>query len=99
MHSDLFKKAFKWLNAPDPEANYNAALALREPEAGSRLINSATYSDWKNGSTRHLWLHGKAGCVKSVISATIVEDIRKHCQGRADLGCAMFYFAFDDASK
>ena len=99
LQSDLFEKAIRWLNAPDPETNYHSALARREPGTGAWLVDSTIYSQWKSGLFRHLWLYGKAGCGKSVILATIIEDIRNYCRDHADTKCAMFYFAFDEFSK
>ena len=62
-------------------------------------MESQNYLRWRAGAIRHLWLHGKAGCGKSVISASIVEDVRSHCEKNADIGCAIFYFAFSDSNK
>ena len=97
--SKELEEAVQWLAASDPETNYQSALQLRESGTGSWLVESTEYVQWKTGLTKHLWLHGKAGCGKSVIAATIIEDVRSYCQSRTDIGCAMFYFTFSDTKK
>ena len=62
-------------------------------------MNSRTYLGWKRGSIKHLWLFGKAGCGKTVMSATIIHDIRMHCQGSTGSACGMFYFDLSDERK
>ena len=89
----------RWLAAPDAETNFRSARDQREPGTGQWLVDSETYLQWKTGIIRHLWFHGKAGCGKSVISASIVEDVRRFSPDSAGTGCAIFYFAFSDSSK
>lgn len=44
-------------------------------------------------------MHGKAGCGKTILCSTAIEDIRKQCDQRADTGYAVFYFSFSDNHK
>ena len=89
----------RWLAAPNPETNFQSGKDQREPGTGQWLVESETYLRWKSSVTRHLWLHGKAGSGKSIMSASIIEDVLSHCENNAEIGCAFFYFTFSDSSK
>jgi len=54
---------------------------------------------WKSGFVRSLWVHGKAGCGKTILCSTAVEDMRTHCQHLPLTGHAIFYFSFSDNDK
>ena len=47
----------------------------------------------------HLWLYGPAGCGKTILASTIIEDIRKHHNKIPGTICCMFYFTFSDERK
>lgn len=89
----------KWLEAPDPNSNYDAALKKREPNTGSWFIDSSEFKDWKDEPDSFLWLHGKAGCGKSVLATTIIEHILKQCSNVSESSIAYFYFDFTDKAK
>ena len=97
--SSELRMALEWIAAPNPETNFLDAQRRKDTETGTWIADSALYIQWKTGlSKRHLWLHGKAGCGKSVLTATAIPDIRQYCttEGAA---FAMFYFTFSDAKK
>lgn len=97
--AERFKKIEEWLSPPDPWTNHHSARQLHEPCSGSWLLQSDLYQHWKNSSTRHLWMHGKAGCGKTVLCSTAVEDVKAYCEGQPDIGYAVFYFSFSDDRK
>ena len=45
-----------------------------------------------------MWLHGKPGCGKTVLSSTIIAEVHKTCL-LEDVAVAYFYFDFNDAEK
>ena len=94
-----FGKIVDWLSPPNPWTNHKSARRLHEPETGSWLLQSDQYKRWKYGHTRHLWLYGKAGCGKTILTSTVIEDIRKHCDKEENAGLAVFYFSFSDNGK
>jgi hypothetical protein len=63
------------------------------------LLESEKYKTWKASSAAHLWLHGKAGCGKSVLCSTIIEDLKLHCRSDMDSVLAFFYFSFSDLNN
>lgn len=97
--TDEFRKIAAWLSPPDPGSNHELACQLREPGTGTWLLESEQYQKWKTFSSRHLWLHGKAGCGKTVLCSTAIEDIKAYCNNQLNVGLAMFYFSFSDDRK
>lgn len=56
------------------------------------LLESPVFQEWHAGSRRHLWLHGLAGCGKTVLSATILDHLNKD----TDRLICSFFFDFGD---
>lgn len=85
----------RWLSPTDPSVNFNKAKELRNPGSGQWLLESEEYSQWKAEKNSLLWLYGIPGCGKTILSATVIEDlIRKSYQDTL-----YFYFDFNDAQK
>jgi predicted ATPase len=97
--SDEFRKIVAWLAPPDPGTNYATARQHHESQTGDWLLKSTQYTNWKTGAVSHLWMYGKAGCGKTILSSTAIEDIRDTCQKEADASYAFFYFSFSDKRK
>jgi hypothetical protein len=97
--ADRFQKIAAWLSPADPWTNHNSARQLHEPQTGAWLLRSDTYRDWKMGSNCHLWIYGKAGCGKTILCSTAIEDMKMHCERRVNAGFAFFYFSFSDDQK
>ena len=97
--ADQFKKIVDWLSPPDPWTNYASARRHYEPQTGSWLLRSDQYQRWRSGQSRHLWLYGKAGCGKTVLSSTVIEDVRLYCESAINTAQAVFYFSFSDSRK
>ncbi|KAF9061831.1 ankyrin repeat-containing domain protein [Rhodocollybia butyracea] len=57
-----------WLNPPDPSVNLNAASEKRTPGTGQWLLSDPTYLKWKNSEIHLLWIQGKVGSGKPVLS-------------------------------
>jgi hypothetical protein len=97
--SDQFKKIKAWLSPPDPWTNHTAARQRHEPHTGTWLLQADQYQRWKAGDIRHLWLYGNAGCGKTVLCSTVIEDIREYCDSSSNAMYAAFYFTFSDNQK
>ncbi|KAI6855500.1 hypothetical protein KC343_g118 [Hortaea werneckii] len=100
--SDRWRKIIDWLSPSDPWTNHRSARHRHEPHTGDWLLQSPTYLDWKSGKTQHLWICGKAGCGKTVLSSTMIEDIKRLCDTDENLGrfgLGAFYFTFSDKQK
>ncbi|KIK60750.1 hypothetical protein GYMLUDRAFT_594628 [Collybiopsis luxurians FD-317 M1] len=74
----------KWFNAPDPSTNFNSALDKRASGTGTWILEHQTYLGWKSQGTR-LWIQGKVGSGKTVLSTSIIKDLQPR----------VVYFYFD----
>jgi hypothetical protein len=97
--SDEVDKILQWLSPPNPWTNHQAARDLHQAGTGKWVLDHDAYKAWLCGASRHLWLYGKAGCGKTVLSSTIVEDVQQHCRQAVNFGFAPFYFTFSDKGK
>jgi hypothetical protein len=97
--SDEFRKIVAWLAPPDPGTNHDTARQRHESQTGDWLLKSSQYQSWKTGVVSHLWMYGKAGCGKTILCSTAIEDIRVTCEQDANTSFAFFYFSFSDERK
>jgi hypothetical protein len=63
------------------------------------FATSGQFAAWKTNPDSFLWLNGIAGCGKTILSSTIIEEVLRHCHLRSDLAVVYFYFDFNDAEK
>ncbi len=90
--NDLGRNIIQWLDAPDPSGNYNAADGKRQQGTGMWLLQDPSFISWKSANNSFLWIHGKPGCGKSVLSSTIISHLMDSSHGDALI--AYFYFDF-----
>jgi hypothetical protein len=83
----------------DPVSNYESARARHQPGTGYWFIDSKSYEDWLNNPKPFLWLHGKPGCGKTILSSAIIDLISGHCDKNEGYVLAYFYFSFTDGTK
>lgn len=88
-----------WLSAPDPYTNHNDARAKHQAGTGLWFLTSPQYVAWVEARRPCLWVHGKAGCCKTVLSSTIIEDVNRRVGSDPNTGFAFFYFTFSDQQK
>jgi hypothetical protein len=97
--SDDFRKLVAWLAPPDTGTDHASARRRHESQTGDWLLTSSRYQRWKSSDIDHLWMYGKAGCGKTILCSTVIEDIQTHCQRNPDAAYAIFYFSFSDGHK
>jgi hypothetical protein len=88
----------RWLLAPDPTINYQKALIERQANTGQWFLEGSLYQAWKSTGSS-VWLHGIPGCGKTILSATIVENIQQYTANDPGKALAYFYFDFKDQQK
>jgi Cdc6-like AAA superfamily ATPase len=88
----------RWLSPPDPSTNHSKAKDQKYQNTGRWFLESHEYTNWKANSNNSLWLHGIPGCGKTILSSTIIEDLRTTAILPASI-VLYFYFDFNDASK
>lgn len=89
---DLDRNIIQWLDAPEPSGSYNAAGGKRQQGTGIWLLQDPSFITWKSANNSFLWIHGKPGCGKSVLSFTIINHLMDFAHGDAIV--AYYYFDF-----
>jgi predicted ATPase len=91
-------KIRQWLSAPDPSVNFEKALKIRQSNTGLWFLESDVYKNWKADASL-VWIHGIPGCGKTILSSTVLEDIRQQTRDDPGKALAYFYFDFNDRQK
>lgn len=93
IRSDLHTNRIRrWLSPPDPSTNANRARTLRHEGTGAWLLENPVFKSWHLGSRQHVWLHGLAGCGKTVLSVTVLD----HLTHENDSFILRFFFDFTE---
>ncbi|KAH9037477.1 hypothetical protein EDB85DRAFT_2287858 [Lactarius pseudohatsudake] len=95
--NELRKDLRKWIAPPDPSVNYNTASSAHHEGTAAWCTKGNTLADWK-ASGSLLWIHGKPGSGKSILSSVIIRDI-KWMSDAGSVFLAYFYFDFKDKAK
>jgi hypothetical protein len=91
-------KIYKWLSPPDPSTNYNRAKDQRHDGTGRWFTEGQTFRSFKKGKAPFLWLNGIPGCGKTVLSFSVIEDLRQE-SSNAPAVTIYFFFDFNDDRK
>ncbi|KAH9053695.1 hypothetical protein EDB87DRAFT_202491 [Lactarius vividus] len=95
--NQLRRELRNWISPPDPSINYNTACGAHHKGTAAWLTRSDAFKGWRTDGCL-LWVHGKPGSGKSILSSVIIRDIEDICiAGFASM--AYFYFDFKDAGK
>ncbi|KAF5857290.1 hypothetical protein ETB97_005974 [Aspergillus alliaceus] len=92
-------KVKAWLSAPDPSTNHNAAHRKRQKGTGEWFLQSKEFMRWRADPSSTLWLHGIAGCGKTVLSSLIIDSMLELYRGSSKTATVYFYFDFQDIGK
>ncbi|KAI9461930.1 hypothetical protein BJY52DRAFT_1146951 [Lactarius psammicola] len=95
--NELRKDLRKWIAPPDPSVNYNTASGAHHDGTAAWCTKGITVADWKTSGSL-LWIHGKPGSGKSILSSVIIRDIKSLSSAGSSL-VAYFYFDFKDTKK
>ncbi|KAG9756503.1 pfs domain-containing protein, partial [Aureobasidium melanogenum] len=75
----------------------NEIRHCRVKDTGDWLIQDLEGLDWYR-SGRLVWIHGVAGCGKTVLSSKIIDHLIQRCKSRAGSRVAYWYFQFSSVS-
>jgi archaellum component FlaC len=95
--NELRKDLRKWIAPPDPSVNYNTATGTHHKGTAAWCTQGNTLADWKTSGPL-LWIHGKPGSGKSILSSVIIRNI-KSISNTGSAFLAYFYFDFKDTTK
>ncbi|KKP04536.1 hypothetical protein THAR02_03362 [Trichoderma harzianum] len=90
---------YRWLCDVDPSDMYNAARNRHEAGTSEWFIEGEAFESWMNYPRSLLWLHGKAGSGKSVLSSSIIKFLQSKYKDDATIATAYYYFSFSDVKK
>lgn len=93
------ERIHKWLEDPDPSTIYNKTLKGRHPNTGNWFLESGAFVDWKAKGHSSLWLYGISGCGKTMLSATVIDNVLNREPFNPSSAVLYFYFDFNDSSK
>lgn len=63
------------------------------------LLGSREFLKWKITENSLLWLYGKPGCGKTLLSSTAIVEMQDSCHLQPTRALAYFFFSFTDAEK
>lgn len=72
---------------------------MKTENTGSWLIDNDKYQEWKRTAGSSIWMYGIAGCGKTILSSTVIEDLTKYSSQDMSIAVAYFYFKGDDNNK
>ena len=85
---------YHWLDSPDPSSNLLRASDKRHHNTGNWLLGSSSFNQWQSDDCSFLWLYGKAGSGKTILSSTAIRSLAKE-----DVALTYFYFDFQSREK
>ncbi|KAH9012857.1 hypothetical protein EDB83DRAFT_2233557 [Lactarius deliciosus] len=92
--NELRKGLRKWIAPPDPSVNYNTASDAHQEGTAAWCTEGITLANWKTSGAL-LWVYGKPGSGKSILSSVII----RHIKSMSNAFLAYFYFDFKDTTK
>ena len=87
------------MSAPDPSVNQHAASRKCQKDTGGWLLADPAYVDWRDRPNSFLWLQGFAGCGKTIICSTVINDMTRYTVSRRQGVLAFYYFDFTNDVK
>ena len=91
--SETRGKVLRWFTQKvNPQRNYFAALRLRQMGTGRWICENEIFKTWISSNSSKLYLCGIPGAGKTVLTATIIEEISTRTRQK---GSALAYFFGD----
>ncbi|EEQ35613.1 hypothetical protein McanMca71_002980 [Microsporum canis] len=95
-------KIIQWLSTVEQGINWSNHEDARKKHSrgtGEWAIEHQAFKEWKNTNPSILWMHGKPGSGKTVLSSSIIEHLREEYDSRPDVLLSYFYFDFGTPAK
>ncbi|RDL33053.1 uncharacterized protein BP5553_08492 [Venustampulla echinocandica] len=94
------KDILKWLCDIDPSSMYNTNCNAHVKGTNNWLLeDSPEFKKLATTPRSFLWLHGKAGSGKSVLSSSVISHLKDKVKRNSTMALAYFYFSFSDQKK
>ncbi|KAL5364805.1 hypothetical protein BJX96DRAFT_168590 [Aspergillus floccosus] len=88
-----------WLMAPDASIDHHTTCEKCHLSTGLWFINGYHFRTWLDERNSFLWMHGFAGCGKSVLCSTAIQHTFRETRHKNGVGIAFFYFTFTNEAK
>lgn len=85
-----------WLSCDDYEAQFNGYISQRQEGTGTWLLESKEFEAWIENDTRApvLFCHGPPGAGKTILAATVVENLRMKYEDQQNIIVTHLYCNF-----
>ncbi|KAH0557143.1 hypothetical protein GP486_005066 [Trichoglossum hirsutum] len=87
------EKYLKWLKYVDPYEYHNPAREARTKSTGNWFLEDE-FERWRKQPRSFLWLYGRAGCGKTILSSTVIDQIADQIKQQRFGVLAFYYFSF-----
>jgi hypothetical protein len=67
LRQDKDEEILRWLSITSSVSNYKAARDKHVAETGNWFLDSNAFKSWKTDPDSFLWIHGIAGCGKTIL--------------------------------
>ncbi|KAI4269414.1 MAG: hypothetical protein L6R38_007472 [Xanthoria sp. 2 TBL-2021] len=94
--NEIRQNILKSFGQTDPSKNQKMGLKLRQPGTGLWLIESQEYRLWAQTDSSKLWLQGIPGAGKTVLAATVIEEILR--ESNSNHAVAFFYCDYKESA-
>ncbi|KAL8792240.1 MAG: hypothetical protein Q9195_005196 [Heterodermia aff. obscurata] len=88
-----------WLSTTRPSSNHNINRRKHQPGTGEWFVNGSYFEQWRTAPNSFVWLHGSAGCGKSILSSTIIDHVQANHVIPTKSALVYYYFDFNDSMK
>ena len=81
----------KWLTPIDYATQQSDYIGRRQPRTGQWLLGSAEYQEWLKAPGKTLFCPGIPGAGKTILTATVIDDVYSRFQCDNSIGIAYLY--------
>lgn len=79
--------------------NLQKGVKLRAEGTGSWFLDGNIFKDWRTDSASVIWLYGSAGSGKTVLSASVINQLQQDFGEDSTASLAYFFFDFNEQTK
>ncbi|EZF35677.1 hypothetical protein H101_00809 [Trichophyton interdigitale H6] len=95
-------KIIQWLSAVEQGitwSNHEDARKKHSQGTGEWALELQAFKEWKSTGPAILWMHGKPGSGKTVLSSSVIEHLQAEYDSEANTLLSYFYFDFGTPAK
>ncbi|KAG5795862.1 hypothetical protein H9Q69_005080 [Fusarium xylarioides] len=94
------EKMLNWLCAVDTSVQYRAAREKYSSGTCNWLIQeSDDFKTWEKENKSFLWLNGKAGSGKSILSSSVIKYLKDQYENDPETALAYYFFSFGNSEQ